>query len=586
MDDLGALLHSREWVKRRIDRVEFLDLMTVRRTTALTVDLAKLKALRPYGRGLVPLGWFVPWANADTVLLDAGGGVAPYLPGAESDELVRRQLEQRFERLYRPSGQVPGFDDLAQVPRQRTGAPPSANGDAPAGGAQDGKLAMLAGGKWGCHAVRDLLVSLSSLALVDDDARRARGELAKLLLAWQTNFVVFARFDAARTADEWTTFRLSYDEQLDDWKPPWEVRCEVGGLGTLPRRRERECRKRISRGGPFHGDLDELRPPGLHGWLAARRSLRLRRLGRRGALGVTWHVAWHQAGGLDVPVHQVDVVLPRELTAVRIRMLRAEGRARRATVADQVGSHASIVAPQFEPAPDGGGHWLPSLFSLVIAQRSPASWYGGCWIAALTGVALLAVAWWRGGQVLEKSDAAVAILVLAPTLVSALLAVQAGSEIAEQLAATPRRLIGLVGVLAAISAIGLAVEPGLCGLQGLWSGTGLALLATALTLWRGGRRIERFLHFGGRVDPRYVPTPEEGEVLNPADGPRIGPPDRWLAAGEGDLVPWGWLHGEGPDATSASVVDAIFWGSELPHARGLVGRVQETLGFELPAPTL
>ncbi len=71
-DDLNALLESRRWVRRRVDRVEFLDLLTVRRTIVLTLDLGAFADVQlRYGRTVIPLGWFVPWANAGAELLDA-----------------------------------------------------------------------------------------------------------------------------------------------------------------------------------------------------------------------------------------------------------------------------------------------------------------------------------------------------------------------------------------------------------------------------------------------------------------------------------------------------------------------------------
>src|ERR1035437_5813591 len=45
-DELTALLASRSWVSRRVDRLEFLDLSTVHRTIVFTLDLEGLKKLR------------------------------------------------------------------------------------------------------------------------------------------------------------------------------------------------------------------------------------------------------------------------------------------------------------------------------------------------------------------------------------------------------------------------------------------------------------------------------------------------------------------------------------------------------------
>jgi hypothetical protein len=60
-DDLNTLLESRRWVRRRVDRVEFLDLVTVRRTIALTLNLGAFADAQPlYGRTVIPLGWSFP----------------------------------------------------------------------------------------------------------------------------------------------------------------------------------------------------------------------------------------------------------------------------------------------------------------------------------------------------------------------------------------------------------------------------------------------------------------------------------------------------------------------------------------------
>ena len=113
---------------RRVDRVEFIDLMTVRRTIALTFDLERLGGmlsrsfLRPAaGEQLVPLGWFVPWANAGAVLLDADGRVIPYLTHGESDRRVRELIVERLhelgnvEELKTVLGEVSELEDTLDV---------------------------------------------------------------------------------------------------------------------------------------------------------------------------------------------------------------------------------------------------------------------------------------------------------------------------------------------------------------------------------------------------------------------------------------------------------------------------------------
>jgi hypothetical protein len=105
-DDLNALLHTRRWVKRRVDRVEFLDLTTVRRTIALTIDLQQLGRVRTgdcgtsTGSGIVPLGWFVPWANA--------GACAQALKSRVKDPQSRFELiklRRRMDRATQSLGQ-------------------------------------------------------------------------------------------------------------------------------------------------------------------------------------------------------------------------------------------------------------------------------------------------------------------------------------------------------------------------------------------------------------------------------------------------------------------------------------------------
>lgn len=409
------------------------------------------------------------------------------------------------------------------------------------------------------------------------------------------------------------TLRLSYDEELLTWEPPWERRRRVLKRrdGDLSWCDGRECRRLVSRGGPFAEDLNLLAPRCVHGFLARRWSAPLRRLGRRGFLHVVWHVAWNQASGIDVADHHLDVVLPNELAVARMRLLQVRRGRRCATVADQVGSRATIVAPL--PRGDGSeqdpSSWSPMLFSLTLTQSSPASWwYGGAWLALLTGMVLTAIALWRMPQVVAHVDAGIAVLVLAPALVSTVLAVRATSEIAEALTTTLRRLIGTVGVLALTCAVGLVVhrdlsEPGpiprllgaarpdphLGALTVLWFGAGAALLCVAAALFSGAWRIRRLLAFGRRSSPRYLQKVSEGEVLNPPGYPPIPPPDRWLNADEGDLVPWGWLHGRltpaaaAPDVTD---VDKSFW-DDCPSCDRdtLVKWVREAIGYRDPPAT-
>ncbi|HEX7290569.1 MAG TPA: hypothetical protein VF250_05500 [Conexibacter sp.] len=607
-DDLNALLHSRGWVERRVDRIEFLDLLTVQRTIVLTLDLAKLEQARscgvvdPSALYPIPLGWFVPWANAGAELADADGRTIPYLTSAESDLLIADQIAGRLEAVGVSSAL------LRQVLRHRfdPGRPGGRCNRCTTAQPNAGYRELMSD-KWGCTAVLELLAGLKDRCGVAPEPTK---ELVRILLAWQTNFVLFARLDASAVSGHRVTLRLSYDEELLAWEPPWERRRRVLERrdGDLSWRDGCECRRLVSRGGPFAEDLNLLAPGRVHGFLARRRSAPLRRLGRRGFLHVAWHVAWNQASGIDVADHHLDVVLPNELAVARMRLLQVRRGRRRATVADQVGSRATIVAPL--PRGDGSeqepSSWSPMLFSLTLTQSSSASWYGGAWLASLTGIALIAIALWRMPEVVAHVDAGIAVLVLAPALVSTVLAVRAASEIAEALTTTLRRLIGAVGALALACAVGLVVhrdpsEPGpirrllgaarpdphLGALSVLWFGAGAVLLCVAAALFAGAWRIRRLLAFGRRSSPRYLRNVDEGEVLNPPRYPHVPPPDRWLNANEGDLVPWGWLHGRltpaaaAPDVTD---VDRSFW-DDCPSCERdeLVDWVREAIGYQDPS---
>jgi hypothetical protein len=611
-DDLAALLNSCAWVRRRVDRIEFVDLLTVRRSITLTLDLGELArirercSLRRDRPHLVPLGWFVPWANAGAVLLDADQRVIPYLTAAESDELVRVLLAKRLRQL----GIAP--EPLDRVPKHRSD--PGQPGDGCKSCEQAGKdpgYRELMSNKWGCPAVLELL---NFLPTSPANRLKAAQELTRILLAWQTNFVLFARLDVSSVPGDRVTLQLSYDEELVGWEPRWERRRRVlrQRRAGLSRADAKECRKHISRGGQFAGDLDLLLPRGLAGPLARSRFGWLRKPGRRGMYGVVWHVAWHQASGLAVADQQVDIVLPSELAVVRMRMLQVRSRRRCATVADQVGSRATIVAPKSPhelPAGDvcekSGRQWSPTLFSLAITQRSPTPWYGGAAVALLTGLALivLALGWMR--EVAGHLDAAVTVLMLAPTLVSTVLAVRAASDIAAALTTRLRLLIGSVGVLAVACAVGLLVQPArpappllnellewlpgvgrsstpsLTFLRDLWVGAGCLLLGVAAVLFVGGWRIKRLLAYGRRPSPRYLEVVTTGSVLNPHCYPRIPPPDRWLNADEGDLIPWGWTNG--PHSYDlASDCDRYFWNCSACNHIALIKRVRCAIGYDEP----
>jgi hypothetical protein len=617
-DELQTLLESGKWVTRRVDRVEFLDLTTVRRTINLTVHARKMRELLPgrWDRRLshegkreayIPLGRFLPWANAGATLLDADDRVIPYITSAVSDELVAKMVKRRLKRL--PIDDLDLLDLVEKIPLHRKD--PAARGrECPycAIHRPGGARLKLMTDRWGCKAVRDLVEAIHRQRETGccrcckdgnrcDRRRREADELAMILLAWQKNFVLFAPLSALATKEEWTTLRLSFDEQLQQWISPLERarKIEKDHEGKLSRDERKALRGHVSRGGPFSEELDELFPRHLRGWLARCRYRRVRRLGERGLLGLTWHVAWDQASGLDTPSHQVDVFLPDELTAVRMRLLRRRESGVVANVADQVGSRATIVAPEAEcananklaPSPPP-----PTLFSLTIAQGSRASWVSGAWLAGLTAVAILltALLWLPTG---DTSSDAITMLIVAPTLVSALLSVRARSELAEQLTTTLRQLIGAVGVLAAACAIGLLAQEKCkispSALKWGWFGCSLAMLVICASLARGAVLIRRFIEVGREPSPRAVKPIdiEKKRPLNPTEAPgikgkppRISPPDFWLDADEGELVPWGWLDGK-PDEEKRDLppdADDYFWSG---HSRKeLVGWVQELFCYK------
>ena len=576
MDELNALLLSRVWVTRRVDRIEFLDLKTVRRTISLSIDPRRLRRFGVMSDA-VPLGWFAPWANAGASLQDADGRLLPYLTSAESDRIVRRLLVERLRALHLAERHAACLPTISGH-RRDPGMPGT---DCPSCRDHRCDDPDLGSSQWGCPATLSLLTDLRDIAKSSTHSKREQDDaedFARIVLAWQTNFVLFARVRWSPD-DEPTILRLSYAEELQPWERPWEERARQRVKPDMALEERRDCRKRISRGGPFALDLDELLPRGIRGFLATRRRRSLRKAGQRG-LGCVWHVAWHQASGLDVASQQVDVILPSELIAVRMRMLRTHHGTRTATRADQVGAQATIVAPASEddgdPSTLTGSRSSPTLFSLVIAQRSWASWLSGFWIALLTGLATLACAIADVSRLHAGRAAIVAtVLVVVPALVSAVLAVRAGSDIADELTLTPRRLLGSLAAIAALCAASLALHPIPVWLCWAWAVAGALELAIAVTLLVGATYIRRLVAASQRPTPRRVAPVCPGKVLNPDGGyPRIPPPDLWLQADEGDLVPWGWLTGSVRDR-STHAHDRAFW---RDHCRGpLISWVREDL---------
>ncbi len=273
-DEIYALLQGRAWVKRRVDRVEFLDLMTVRRTIFFTIDFALLAAvLAPGDRTVIPLGWFAPWANAGAVLVDGDGHVTPYLTREESDLLVQEQITHRLVRLGLCGQPLIGLVEKVRLHRQDSGIP---GYECKSCRNVNRRYSALICEKWGCQAVRELLTALHEL-----DGRLAR-ELAQILLSWQTNFVLMARVAGSRPTSGSAIFQLSFDEELREWEPPWERHVRAQRPVQLARKEGKETRKHISRSGPFQEYLDALSPRLLRGMLARGRCLWLRSHPREG----------------------------------------------------------------------------------------------------------------------------------------------------------------------------------------------------------------------------------------------------------------------------------------------------------------
>jgi hypothetical protein len=209
-----------------------------------------------------------------------------------------------------------------------------------------------------------------------------------------TNFALLARRDAVTPLGAWATLEISYDENLKPWE---QVKRPLETSGVPSAYANPDPPSYVSRGGPFtrismRHNRDAY---AAHSRAASRLP---RRRGRRGALGFSWHVAWYQGSGLDAPSHEVDVILPSELTVVRLRMLRGRDNKRVATVADQVGSRATVIAPQFDDGrvPNSPSKSLrsavqrqsppaPTLLSLVLTQRTAGSWWAGAVLALLQG---------------------------------------------------------------------------------------------------------------------------------------------------------------------------------------------------------
>jgi hypothetical protein len=582
-DALSPRFVSDRWILRRVDRLEFRDLTTVHRRITFTLDLGELIDSLSDGARAFPLGLFRrDTARAGTRLEDAAGNAIPHLTLPAGDALMRAAVEERVEQLLGPA--VPG--DLVQVLDHIQAHSPSSCRlllDGVGGGVEPGTFdgyASLAAEKWGCPAVGRLLARLLRAPVRDEAAALRLSMLVRLLFDWQNNFVLFVPIDpqfdtaAPRLDAALTTLVYSFDEELRWWRTPWDRRRKALGRDDQ-RRLARATRRHIGRP-PFRADLDGLRPGGLRGFLCTVRFIGVRRLARRSF--TAWHVAWQQSSSRDVAYHVVEVALPADLAVVRLRMVErylipasATGaggvRARERVVAAPLNKSPTATLPvpprsRSGPSAAAGGR-LPQLsdmfLSLVVSQpREDAPWLAAIALAAATGIVILIGALRAMTEIVAQAGAAVTVLLLAPTLVSALLSAKAANDIAQELTLTLRVMVASIGVLAIASGVGLIVQPNPTGvvvqqhtlppdlraLKWTWVAIGVGCFAIAGVLWWGWRRLGRLLGYRdlgpGQAPGSIVP---EGDALRPGDrsAPSIPPPDRWIETGEGDRIPWGWL---------------------------------------------
>jgi hypothetical protein len=568
VDELTALLASRSWVRRRVDRLEFLDLNTVHRKIVFTLDLKELRRLVRADPEVFPVGLLRRDAmRAGTRMVDGSGNVLAHLPRVISDRRVESALKRRLDRLdIAPDAGLIELLTEIQNHRARSCALLS----------QQGKFdgcADLAAEKWGCPAVGRLLMRLQAAEGHGADPVEV-AELARVLFDWQNNYVLFVAA-AATELSSMETLEVSYDEELAEWQPPWERRIHALGQTDLSGADAESESVKIGRA-PFGEDLDRLVPDSALEKAAAenRKSLRLRKLGRRGVLSFAWHVAWEQASSRDVGLQLVEVALPAELAVIRLRMVEATlvkgdtgpRRDERVSAAPLSTGQASLLAPT--PARDQPTQLAPLVgmfMSLVVAQRRRGAWLAGSATAAVTGTGMVVGALADLSRLVAQAGTVVTILLLAPTFVAAVLSIRAASEISQELTQPLRVLIALIGVLTVACAISLVLSPtasptlptrllgfmspDVHGVEVVWLVAGALLVAVAVILFYGWVKLGRQLTYSdplasGREEPvttgrALLAGAEDGTP--PPKAPRIPPPDRWIETGEGDRLPWGWL---------------------------------------------
>lgn len=550
MDGIGDLhLSSATWIDRRVDRFEFVGLTTIEHSIALTLDLGRL----PKAELELPIGMF-DRDRPPSRVIDATGKLVRHLPSERASDLVRADIEQRLARV---GVTFEVRRSLAEIARHRSH---SCALVATAGGEHDG-YADLAREKWGCPYVGILLRQLQRAEV----NQRATSDIARLLFDWQNCHPLVVRVDPGNAA--FSILTISFDEELTPWFPPWDRRWEALGstydrLGDGPLG-ERDLAARVSRGGPFGEDLQELEPRRVRGWMSRSRTRVMRKLGRSHPLHMTWHVVWEQWAVGDFE-RQIEVTVPPELSVVRLRSLRpGENPGEPAPdMADQVGPRARLtLTPDDRRA-------APELMSLLLCHRDQQSWIAGAVVAALAGGLLVLGVWLALAALKRDVEAAVTVILLGPAIIAGFLSARATSEIADKLLVGLRRLHASVALGSALSAASLVASDGRFT-QVTLSVIGALLLvaggAMAVGAWRSGRLLRESLQ-------RELPTkfrPGQGRLAACEHGHRTPLPDRFIVSGEGERVPWGWLRSAGAPAPPGHVSreeDRRYWRGVLgPH---------------------
>jgi hypothetical protein len=393
----------------------------------------------------------------------------------------------------------------------------------------------------------------------------AQHAIVRLLFDWQNSepLVIEAPDDLLSI----NTITIDFDEELGLWQPPWDRRCPLVTADD-PLLGDAGYARRVSRGGPFDDDLNALVPSPLRSWLFARRSARLRAIGRRLSLRQSWHVVWEQWAVGPIESH-VEVIVPTELSIVRMRSLRAGAPETpgKVDLPRQVGlrGHITVDAlPGVRRAP-------PELLSVLLAHRDRRGWNAGCVIALLSGIVLLIAARFVASDVAEKHiGPAVTLILLGPGFTSGLLSLRAASDIADELLGGLRVLLALVWLCTVASAAALVGAPEIA--RELVQVLAAVLLVLGTLLGFGSRRARR-LHVESTQRERAEDLPRSvSQRLSAGPGRlRTPTPDRWLVSGEGEHVPWGWLRDSAGKSTldlESRAEDRRYWSAALGRRPG------------------